>query len=171
MNNKQQTEAAEAANAAVTIKKYPNRRLYDTHRSEYVTLDDLCKLVQENIEFEVVDAKTGEDLTRATLTQIIFEQESKGYNLLPVSFLRSIIGFYGNNLGTMLPSYLEQAMENFVKHEDSMRSYMGSFSDFSPFKTMQEISKQNMEVFEKTMTMWNPFAPGDGDNDEDPGQE
>lgn len=146
---------------AVVVKKYSNRRLYDTSQSAYVTLEDLCKKVKEGVNFVVVDAKNGEDLTRSVLTQIIFEQESKGYNLLPIGFLRQIIGFYDDSLGTMLPSYLEKAMENFTRNEADMRSYLGSFSDFSPLRSFEEMGKQNMKMFEETMNMFSPFGTSD----------
>jgi len=153
--------ARKKENSVVTIKKYANRRLYDTSKSSYVTLEDLCQMVKQGVDFTVIDAKTGDDLTRSVLTQIIFEQESKGYNLLPISFLRQIISFYGDNLGAVLPSYLENTMNNFIQNQDKMRNYMGGFEEFSPFKGLEEISKQNMEIFEKTMNMFSPFGPDD----------
>lgn len=149
----------------VVVKKYANRRLYDTLSSSYVTLENLCKMVKDGIEFVVVDAKTGEDITRSVLTQIIFEQESKGYNLLPIGFLRQVIGFYDDNLGAVLPSYLEKAMGNFIDNQDKMRGMMGSFGEFSPFRSFEEIGKQNMELFEQTMNMWNPFVAQDKDKE------
>ncbi len=154
-------------NKPVIVKKYANRRLYDTLTSRYVTLEDLCQMVKDGIDFVVQDAKSGEDLTRSVLTQIIFEQESKGYNLLPIPFLRQIIAFYGDNISALLPPYLEKSMENFTKNQEYMRNYIGSFmGDFSPLKQFEEISKQNMQYFEqaveKTIDMWNPFK-GTGD--------
>lgn len=140
------------------IKKYANRRLYDTSQSSYVTLEDLCALVKQGVDFKVVDAKSGEDLTRTVLTQIIFEQEAKGYNLLPINFLRHIITFYDDSLGALLPDYLEKMMDNFSSNQDNMRHYMNSFVDLSPFKAFEEIRQQNMELFEKTMNIWNPFT-------------
>ncbi len=148
---------------AITIKKYANRRLYDTEKSTYVTLEDLCQLVKEGVEFKVIDAKTNEDLTRSTLTQIIFEQESKGYNLLPINFLRHIIKFYDDSLSAVLPDYLDKTMQSFMDNQDRMRSYMDSFSTFAPFQGLQgldQMRKRNLEIFEKTMSMWNPFAGG-----------
>ncbi len=144
-------------NDIVIVKKYANRRLYDTSSSAYITLEGLCDMVKKGVEFKVIDAKTEEDLTRSVLTQIIFEQESKGYSLLPISFLRNIISFYDDNLSAVLPSYLDGIMENFNQNKDKMRSYMGDSSIYSPFKSFEEISKQNMEMFEKTMKMFNPF--------------
>lgn len=151
----------------ITIKKYANRRLYDTEKSTYVTLEDLCQLVKDGSEFKVVDARTGEDLTRSTLTQIIFEQESKGYNLLPTNFLRQIIKFYDDSLGAVLPDYLDKMMQNFLENQERMRTYMTTFTGgFAPFQqgiqSLEEIRKRNMEIFEKTMSMFNPFTGGDG---------
>ncbi len=152
------------ANEEVVIKKYANRRLYDTSQSMYVTLDDLCKLVKQGINFTVVDAKTGEDLTRTVLTQIIFEQESKGYNMLPIGFLRHIITFYDDSLSTVLPGYLEKAMTDFSDNQEKMRDAMGGLTELSPFKGLEEIGKQNMQMFEQTMNMFNPFGVSQ-DND------
>lgn len=155
------------AQKIVTIKKYANRRLYDTEKSTYVTLEDLCQLVKEGTEFKVVDARTAEDLTRATLTQIIFEQESKGYNLLPTNFLRHIIKFYDDSLSAVLPDYLDKMMQNFLENQERMRSYMGSLTGgFAPFQqgmqNLEELRKRNLEIFQNTMSMFNPFA---GNND------
>ena len=103
------------------IKKYANRRLYDTGRSSYVTLDDLCEMVKDGIDFVVYDAKSGDDITRSVLTQIIVEQESKGENLLPTGFLKNLIGFYGDNIQPIVPNYLEQTLEAFVKNQEQIR--------------------------------------------------
>jgi len=139
----------------VVIKKYANRRLYDTQSSIYVTLEDLYEMVKRGEDFIVKDAKTDEDLTRTILTQIIFEQESKGYNLLPVSFLRQIIGFYGDNLGAVLPSYLEKSMDNFLDNQEKIRSYLGSFTEFPGLDNFNKfgnnIGNQNVDIFEQTM--------------------
>lgn len=156
-------ENATAEEKPVIIKKYSNRRLYDTGTSAYVTLEDLCQMVKKGVDFKVQDAKSGEDLTRSVLTQIIFEQESKGYNMLPVGFLRQIIGFYGDNLSALLPSYLDKSMENFTQNQEQMRSVMGAFGEFSPFKQFEKLGKQNMEMFEKAMSMWSPFGPNSGE--------
>ena len=118
---------------AVIIKKYANRRLYNTGTSSYVTLDDLCTMVKEGVDFVVHDAKSGEDLTRSVLTQIIFEQETKGENLLPVGFLRQLIGYYDDGLRALVPSYLEVAMENFADNQKQMRRNLESaFGDLLP---------------------------------------
>jgi polyhydroxyalkanoate synthesis repressor PhaR len=143
----------------VEIKKYANRRLYDTSQSKYVTLEDLCLMIKSGEEFVVHDAKTGEDLTRQVLTQIIFEQESKGYNMLPISFLKNIIRFYDDSLRSILPSYLETMMENFARNQDKMRAYVGKLDEFSPFRQFEQLSRQNMEFFEKMMGMFTQFNP------------
>lgn len=135
------------------IKKYANRRLYDTGRSSYVTLDDLCTMVKEGRDFVVYDAKSGEDLTRSVLTQIIVDQESKeGQNLLPISFLRQLIGFYGDSMQNVLPNYLEQTLEAFAKNQEH-------FSQMFPVSTWEEIGRQNMAMFENAMKAWQPFMP------------
>lgn len=146
------------SNGLVIIKKYANRRLYDTNTSSYITLEDLCDMVKSGVEFVVRDAKTEEDLTRQVLTQIIFDQESKGYSLLPVKFLRNIISFYGaNKMQKFLPSYLEATMDNFTANQDKVLDYFSSKSAFSPFTQLEEIGKQNMAMWGKAFSMFNPF--------------
>jgi len=152
------SDTAKKTEEPVVIKKYANRRLYDTLSSSYVTLENLCQMVKDGIDFVVVDAKSGEDITRSVLAQIIFEQESKGVNLLPIGFLKQVIGFYGDNLGSVLSSYLDNSMKNFIDNQDKMRGLMGSFTEFSPFRGLEEIGKQNMEIFEKTISMFSPFG-------------
>ncbi|HEY4587443.1 MAG TPA: polyhydroxyalkanoate synthesis repressor PhaR, partial [Brevundimonas sp.] len=105
----------------VVIKKYATRRLYNTATSAYVTLDDLARMVREGVEFTVYDAKTNDDLTRQILTQIIFEEESRGEALLPVQFLRQLIGFYGNSMQGVLPSYLEMSLDTFTRQQEQLR--------------------------------------------------
>jgi polyhydroxyalkanoate synthesis repressor PhaR len=145
----------------VRIKKYANRRLYNTATSSYVTLDYLAQMVRNGTEFTVEDAKTGEDITRSVLTQIIVEEESKGQNMLPINFLRQLISLYGDNLQFLVPRYLEQSMESFSKNQDQMRSYMkDSFGGMFPLERFEEMSKQNMAFFEQAMRMWNPFKGG-----------
>jgi polyhydroxyalkanoate synthesis repressor PhaR len=140
------------------IKKYANRRLYNTATSAYITLEHLADMVKQNIDFVVQDAKTGEDITRAVLTQIIFEQEGKnGQSLLPVSFLRQLIGFYGDNLQTLLSRYLEVTMGNFTQQQGNLRQYMEPFFPFG--NTFQEASKNNAQMLEQTMKMFTPFVP------------
>ncbi|MES2983624.1 MAG: polyhydroxyalkanoate synthesis repressor PhaR [Pseudomonadota bacterium] len=149
----------------IVIKKYANRRLYNTDTSSYVTLDDLCTMVKDGAEFIVYDAKSGEDLTRQILTQIIFEQESQaqGEHLLPINFLRSIIGFYDNSLKGFVPHYLESTMKTFTGNQDKMNEMlglgtMGSFGQVAA--QLEEIGKQNMEMFTKAFTMFTPFTDG-----------
>jgi len=142
---------------AIIVKKYANRRLYDTHTSSYITLENLCDMVKRGEEFVVIDAKTNEDLTRQVLTQIIFEQESKGYSLLPIKFLRNIISFYGGKMQHFLPPYLEASMESFVNNQDKMRDYVSSAMNFSPFTQLEEIGKQNMALFKRAFSMFSPF--------------
>lgn len=147
----------------IVIKKYANRRLYNTDTSSYVTLDDLCEMVKAGQDFIVYDAKSGEDLTRQILTQIIFEQESRGQNLLPIGFLRSLIGFYDDSIKEAIPHYLETTMQSFLSNQEKMREYMSgnAFTGFNPFSTqMEELSKQNMEMFTRAFSMFNPFAAG-----------
>jgi polyhydroxyalkanoate synthesis repressor PhaR len=145
----------------IVIKKYANRRLYNTDTSSYVTLDDLCTMVKEGAEFIVYDAKSGEDLTRQILTQVIFEQESSGEHLLPTNFLRSIIGFYDNSLKEFVPHYLESTMKTFQGNQEKMREMMGmgtmgSFGQVA--QQLEEIGKQNMEMFTKAFSMFTPFV-------------
>jgi polyhydroxyalkanoate synthesis repressor PhaR len=147
----------------VRIKKYANRRLYNTATSSYVTLDYLAQMVRNGTEFTVEDAKTGEDITRSVLTQIIVEEESKGQNMLPINFLRQLISLYGDNLQFLVPRYLEQSMESFSKNQEQMRSYMkDSFGGMFPMDRFEEMSKQNMAFFDQAMRMWNPFKAGMG---------
>lgn len=155
---------------AVVIKKYANRRLYNTDTSAYVTLDDLCLMVKRGVEFVVYDAKTSEDLTRQILTQIIFEQESKGYNLLPINFLRRIIALYDDNVREFVPHYLEASMDSFTQNQEKMREYVGqAMGSFSPFAQMEEIGKQNMDFAKRTFEMFNPFAAFFGNSKDDKG--
>ena len=144
----------------VVVKKYANRRLYNTATSSYVTLDDLARMIKEGGDFVVKDAKTGEDLTRSVLTQIIVEQEQKGQNLLPISFLRQLIGFYGDNMQFLVPGYLEQAMIAFARNQEQMRSNLRATFGMFPFSQFEEIGKQNMAMFERAMRLLSP-APRD----------
>jgi len=142
----------------VTIKKYANRRLYNTATSSYVTLDHLCQMVKEGTDFVVYDAKTGEDITRSVLTQIIVEEEGKGQNLLPISFLRQLISFYGDNLQWLVPRYLEHSMKSFARNQEQMRKYMqDALGGLFPFGQFEEMGKQNMALFERAMKMFSPF--------------
>ena len=146
----------------IVIKKYANRRLYNTATSSYVTLDDLSTMVKGGGEFVVYDAKTGEDITRSVLTQIIVEEEQKGHNLLPISFLRQLIGFYGDSMQWLVPRYLEHTMKAFAHNQDQMRkSLQDAFGQLFPFGSLEEMGKQNMALFEKTMKMFSPFPTGE----------
>ena len=149
---------------AVVIKKYANRRLYNTSTSTYVTLEDLAKMVRENIDFVVFDAKTNEELTRQILTQIIFEEESRGQALLPVQFLRQLIGFYGGQMEGVLPSYLEMSLENFSRQQEGFRDQMTKAFGATPAAglmgggLMEAAAKQNMAMFQNAMKMFPAFA-------------
>jgi polyhydroxyalkanoate synthesis repressor PhaR len=124
-----------------------------------VTLDHLCQMVKEGTDFVVYDAKTGEDITRSVLTQIILEEDSKGRNLLPIRFLRQLIGFYDDGLHTVVPRYLELSMENFARHQDQMRTYLqGTFGRLFPFEQFDELARQNMALFQQAAKMWSPFT-------------
>ena len=144
---------------AIVIKKYANRRLYNTAASSYVTLETLCAMVKEGQDFVVHDAKSGKDITRSVLTQIIFEEESKGQNLLPISFLRQLIGFYGDSLETMVPGYLDSTMTAFAHNQDQIRQHMNdTIGDANPFRQMEELGRQNIAMFQQAMGMFTPFS-------------
>ena len=152
----------------ITIKKYANRRLYNTASSSYVTLDDLATMVQDGLEFTVHDAKTNEDITRAVLTQIIVEQEAKGNNLLPTGFLRQLISFYGDNLQGVVPQYLDMTMQSFAHNQEKMRSYMeNAFGGIYPFSSFEEVGRKNMAMFEQAMNMMSPFNAQESDSAEE----
>ena len=147
--------------APVVIKKYANRRLYNTATSAYVTLDHLATMVKSKTDFVVYDAKSGEDITRPVLTQIIFEEESKGgQTLLPIPFLRQLISFYGDSLQGVVPQYLEMSMTQFARNQEQMRKYMQNAFGFNPFQQFESMGKQNMAMFENAMRLFNPFAAG-----------
>jgi polyhydroxyalkanoate synthesis repressor PhaR len=140
------------------IKKYANRRLYHTGTSTYVTLDDLARMVKDGEDFLVQDAKTGEDITRVVLGQIIFEQENKGQHLLPIAFLRQLIRFYGDSMQNILPSYLETSLAAFTRDQDKMREQMAkAMQGNGAFDLMEETARRNMEMFQEAMRMWMPF--------------
>ena len=139
----------------IIIKKYANRRLYNTASSSYVTLDDLSLMVKAGEDFVVRDAKTDEDLTRSVLTQIIFEEEAKGQNLLPISFLRQLIGFYGDSMQGVIPSYLEHSMGAFTQGQEELQQQVANtFGGMDMFKAGEEMAKQNMAMFQQTMSMF-----------------
>lgn len=146
----------------VVVKKYANRRLYNTESSSYVTLEDLAGMVRQGRDFIVFDAKSGEDITRSVLTQIIVEEEAKGRNLLPESFLRQLIGFYGDSLQSVLPRYLEFAMAGFARQQEQMRRSMEqAMGGFLPFPGLEEVGKQNMAMLERAMSLFAPFRPNE----------
>jgi polyhydroxyalkanoate synthesis repressor PhaR len=126
----------------VTIKKYANRRLYDTESSTYITLDRLAQMVREGREFEVVDAKSGEDITRQVLTQIIVDEEARGSTMLPINFLKQLIGLYGNSMQTFVPQYLEAAMDAFQRNQSAARDALGG-------NVLTDLAKRNMALFEE----------------------
>ena len=148
------------SSGTITIKKYANRRLYDTESSTYITLDRLAALVREGREFEVVDAKTGEDITRQVLTQIIVDEEARGSTMLPVNFLKQIIGLYGNSLQGMVPEYLEAAMDAFQRNQTALRDTFGS-------SMFADIAKRNMAMFEDASRA---FTGGKGKTAPEPAQ-
>jgi polyhydroxyalkanoate synthesis repressor PhaR len=155
------SEKSGAETPPVVIKKYANRRLYNTSTSSYVTLDDLSIMVKKGNDFVVYDAKTGEDITRSVLTQIIVEEEQKGHNMLPISFLRQLISLYGDSMQWLVPRYLEHAMSSFALNQDQMRKSLqeafGGLFPFGQFGQLEQMGKQNLALFEKTMKMFSPF--------------
>jgi polyhydroxyalkanoate synthesis repressor PhaR len=153
--------ASENEKKPIVVKKYANRRLYNTASSSYVTLDDLAKMIKEGADFAVYDAKTGEDITRSVLTQIIVEQEQKGQNLLPISFLRQLISFYGDSVQFLVPGYLEQAMQAFARNQEEMRSTLRATLGIFPFGPLEEMGKRNMALFEQALKMMSPYGGGD----------
>ena len=155
-------------NPDVVIKKYANRRLYNTATSSYVTLDELSKMVRHGEDFVVYDAKSGEDLTRSVLTQIILEEDGKGRNLLPISFLRQVIGFYDDSLRAFLPRYLELSMENFARNQEQIRRYIeGTFGSFFPVGQFEDMARQNMALFQRAATMFSPVPGAEGQREGD----
>jgi len=170
--------SANGAQGRVVIKKYANRRLYNTASSSYVTLEHLSEMVKAGVDFVVFDAKTNEDITRSVLTQIIFDEESRGQNLLPIQFLRQLIGFYGNSMQAFLPSYLELSLDSFTRQQERMRTQMGAIAPglaqgLAPNlgaglgaglgtgagpQFLEEQVKQNLAMFDRAMKMFSPFA-------------
>ncbi|MGQ3354557.1 MAG: polyhydroxyalkanoate synthesis repressor PhaR [Phreatobacter sp.] len=152
-----------AKNDPVTIKKYANRRLYNTGTSTYVTLEDLASMVKAGEDFLVYDAKSGDDITRSVLTQIIFEQENKdGQNLLPVSFLRQLIRFYGDSMQLLVPRYLELSIDTLSKEQDRLRQQLSTAIGVNPLVApFEQHIRRNMDLFEKAFTMFTPFARRD----------
>ena len=150
-----------SSDGPITIKKYANRRLYNTATSSYVTLDHLAKMVKDGTDFSVYDAKTGEDITRSVLTQIIFEEEGKGQNLLPIKFLRQLIRFYGDSLQAFVPGYLEMSIDSFAKNQEEMRKRLSTaFGGNTAFKEFDENIRNNIAMFERAVRMFTPFPAG-----------
>jgi len=148
-------------NDPIVIKKYANRRLYNTATSSYVTLDHLSQMVKKGSEFVVFDAKSNDDITRSVLTQIIFEEEAKGQNLLPINFLRQLISYYGDSLQTVVPDYLDMSMRSFSENQDQMREAIPENTLGNPlFSQFEEMGRQNMTMFSQAMKMFNPPAFG-----------
>ena len=156
MNTPNRNNSSE--NKPVVVKKYANRRLYNTATSSYVTLDDLAKMIKEGGDFVAHDAKTGEDITRSVLTQIIVEQEQKGQNLLPISFLRQLISFYGDSMQFLVPGYLEQTMVAFARNQEQMRQNLQATFGMFPFGQFEEVGKQNIALFERALKMLAPYS-------------
>ena len=152
------TEESQPEAAPITIKKYANRRLYNTATSSYVTLDHLARMVKDGADFVVYEAKSGEDITRSVLTQIIVEEESRGKNLLPIGFLRHLISFYGDSLESLVPRYLDYSMQSFARNQEQMRDYIqDTMNGLFPFGRFEEMGRQNMAMFESAMKTFSPF--------------
>ncbi len=157
MSEKSETDQSRPSGERVTIQKYANRRLYNKATSSYITLDDLAAMVRQGVDFVVYDAKSGEDITRKVLTQIIFEEEGRGQNLLPIQFLRQLIGFYGDRMQAFLPSFLELSLDSFIRQQERVQS---QWSAAKPpgMGAFDEQIRQNMALFDKAMKMFTPFA-------------
>ena len=143
--------------APIVVKKYANRRLYDTESSIYITLDTLAEMVRQERDFVVYDAKTGDDITRSVLTQIIMEEETRGRNMLPTAFLRQLIGFYGDSMQGLVPDYLERMMDQFAAQQRQARSSVQrTFQSMLP-PGMEEVGRQNLAMMDRAMNMFTPF--------------
>jgi polyhydroxyalkanoate synthesis repressor PhaR len=154
----------------VVIKKYANRRLYNTRSSAYVTLEHLSEMVKEGIDFVVYDAKTNEDITRSVLAQIIFDEEGRGQSLLPIQFLRQLIGFYGNSMQAFVPSYLELSLDGFARQQERLRGQLGGplggpLGAAPGMGFLEEQVRQNLVMFDRAMKMFSPFAFGKAEED------
>ena len=159
-----------AKDGPVVIKKYANRRLYNTQTSSYVTLDHLAGMVKDGVEFEVQDARTGDDITRSVLTQIIFEEEAKGQNLLPIKFLRQLIRFYGDSLQAFVPGYLDMSMDSFTKNQGAMRDRIAEAMGGGN-QMIENLTRQNLAIFERATQMFSPFGANAGRKTEEPAEE
>ncbi len=157
--------------SGIVIKKYANRRLYNTGSSSYVTLEHLSEMVKQGVDFIVYDARTNEDITRQVLTQIIFEAENSGQNLLPIQFLRQLIKLYGHQIQALVPGYLEMSLDAFAREKDKMREHVGgsaaaggmaktAFPGAEGYRMFEEQVRQNMVLFDRAMKMFTPFAYG-----------
>ena len=154
---------AQVASQPVAIKKYANRRLYHTGSSEYVTLEDLARMVKAGEDFIVSDAKTGEDLTRSVLAQIIFEQENKGQNLLPITFMRQLIRLYGDSLQSLVPQYLDFSLESLISNQQKLREHFTQALGQTPFALLEEQTRKNMAAFANALRMLSPFGGAEGE--------
>ncbi|MDE1882463.1 MAG: polyhydroxyalkanoate synthesis repressor PhaR [Rhodospirillales bacterium] len=151
------SETVKPSTPPVIVKKYANRRLYNTETSSYITLDNLAEMVRKNRDFVVYDAKNGEDITRSVLTQIIVEEEGKGAALLPTNFLRQLIGMYGTDMPSLIPKYLDQAMASFLQQQQAMRETVSkTFGPFIP-PGMEDMGRKNMQMMERAMNLFTPF--------------
>jgi polyhydroxyalkanoate synthesis repressor PhaR len=156
-----ETSAASPETERVVIKKYANRRLYNTKSSAYVTLENLSEMVKDGIDFVVYDAKTNEDITRSVLTQIIFDEENRGQNLLPIQFLRQLIRLYGDSMQAFVPSYLELSLDSFTRQQERMRDQIAGAIGVAPgMSFMEDQVRQNLALFDRAMKMFTPFAFG-----------
>src|ERR1700742_4493475 len=151
------TASGKSGDERVVIKKYANRRLYNTASSSYVTLEHLSEMVKKGVDFVVYDAKTNEEITRTVLTQIIFEEEGRGQNLLPIQFLRQLIGFYGNSMQAFVPSYLELSLDGFARQQERLRGQLGGMTAAPGMGFLEEQVRQNLAMFDKAMKMFSPF--------------
>ncbi|HEX4096484.1 MAG TPA: polyhydroxyalkanoate synthesis repressor PhaR [Caulobacteraceae bacterium] len=152
-----QGQTRKGAAEKVVIQKYANRRLYNKATSSYITLDDLAGMVREGVDFVVYDAKTGEDITRKVLTQIIFEEESSGQSLLPIQFLRQLIRFYGDQMQAFLPSYLELSLDSFIRQQERLRTQFSSITPAVGLPGYEDQIRQNLALFDRAMKMFSPF--------------
>ena len=161
MTNDKPEKGASAASEPVAIKKYANRRLYHTGSSEYVTREDLARMVKAGEDFVVSDAKTGEDITRSVLAQIIFEQENKGQNLLPITFMRQLIRLYGDSMQALVPQYLDFSLDSLINNQQKLREQFSQTIGQTPFAMLEEQTRKNMAIFANALRMLTPFAlPG-----------
>ena len=154
------SKGARKGDGPVVIKKYANRRLYNTASSAYVTLDHLADMVRKGVDFVVYDAKTNDDITRSVLAQIIFDEESRSESLLPIQFLRQLIGFYGNSMQAFLPSYLEMSLASFADQQERLRQQMAGSGAAPGLAAYEEQVKKNMALFSQAMQMFSPFTYG-----------